>query len=476
MTELSTKALKKYAKEAKEAGVPEDQLQRFINAGYIAYKNMLPFHASARQADRQTGPLDIGLAGTRGPGKSHAVLAQIGLDDCQRKPGLKALYLRKIKRAASESFEDLLFRVFQYVPYNYIPSRNRIEFPNGSRIVIGGFNNDRDIDAYLGIEYDLMAIEEATQLSKDKVQRLTGSRRSSLPGWRARSYYTTNSEGIGYIWFKKKFVIPFREGREKETKTRYFESYYWQNPALKPEYIHYLENLEGDLAKVWAGIDWDYLEGLAFPQFNKKRHVKKIPPLPDWWAEWGGVDWGYANPYCHLWAKKDPNTGRIYIIREVYQAGLSDREQARLIKDKTPRDEKLPFSYADPSMWTKKSKDYEFYSTADEYYKEGVMIIRADNSRIQGKHRIDNLLADLPDGKPGLIIDESCVNLIRQFENIPRDPNNPEDIDTKAEDHSLDALKYLLSNYDNMQAPKKREDSLENEIQKNQLVLLNKLL
>jgi hypothetical protein len=158
----------------------------------------------------------------------------------------------------------------------------------------------------------------------------------------------------------------------------------------------------------------------------------------------------------------------------VYQSGLADRAQARLILDRTPKSEELPYSYADPSMWTKKSKDLEFYSTADEYYKEGVNLIRGDNSRIQGKHRIDNLLADLPDGKPGLIIDPSCYNLIRQLENIPRDQNNPEDVDTKAEDHSIDALKYLLSNYENEQGMKRNEGELE--VRNYQLVTLNKVI
>jgi hypothetical protein len=105
---MNKEALKKYAEEASKAGIPPDQIKNFLDGGYIAYKNMLPFHAAAREADKPKGPLDIAMAGTRGPGKSHAVLAQIGLDDCQRKPGIKALYLRKIKRAASESFEDLI--------------------------------------------------------------------------------------------------------------------------------------------------------------------------------------------------------------------------------------------------------------------------------------------------------------------------------------------------------------------------------
>jgi hypothetical protein len=55
----------------------------------------------------------LGLAGARGPGKSHAVFAQVALDDCRRRPGLKALYLRKALKQAREQFDDLRRRVLR---------------------------------------------------------------------------------------------------------------------------------------------------------------------------------------------------------------------------------------------------------------------------------------------------------------------------------------------------------------------------
>lgn len=38
----------------------------------------------------------------------------------------------------------------------------------------------------------------------------------------------------------------------------------------------------------------------------------------------------------------------------------------------------------------------------------------------------------------------NCVNLIRELQSIPIDPNRPEDVDTKASDHAYDALRYLV--------------------------------
>jgi len=47
--------------------------------------------------------------------------------------------------------------------------------------------------------------------------------------------------------------------------------------------------------------------------------------------------------------------------------------------------------------------------------------------------------------EPRLIIFENCVNLIAQLPAIPVDKKNPEDVDTTAEDHLYDALRYGIS-------------------------------
>jgi len=84
-------------------------------------------------------------------------------------------------------------------------------------------------------------------------------------------------------------------------------------------------------------------------------------------------------------------------------------------------------------------------STADEYAAEGVGLIKADNDRLAGKRKVDRVLSKLPDGLPGIQIFENCPNLIRTLPALPYDPVNVEDVDTDAEDHSFDCLKYGLT-------------------------------
>lgn len=426
----------------RDAGCPADQAERFISSGYIALEGMLPFHAWAREADQPGAPNMIALGGKRGPGKSHTIMAQVGLDDCQRYDGLKVLFLRKIQKAAAESFEDVILRVFAFTPHTL--NRDGVELPNGSRIMIGGFKDEKDIEKYLGIEYDIIVIEEATQISETKLDKLTGSLRTSKQGWRPRMYLSTNADGVGLSWFKKRFVEPARKG--ERGKTRFLDVTKIHNPFVNDEYKDYLDSLQGALRKAWRDGDWDAFAGMAFPQFQRDRHVIQGIDIPDSWSKWRATDWGYASPFGTLWAAKNPDTRRIYIYRGLKEAGLTDRQQARKIKDMTPPSEKIFIHYADPALWEKKNRNDEVFSTADEYKAEGIILTKADNDRLSGKRKINNLLADLPDGMPGLVIFDTVEDLIEEMSNLASDPNNPEDVDTSQDDHLYDTLRYLLTN------------------------------
>lgn len=185
---MAATRLPAYARGARAAGCPRDQIARFCAAGYAAQPKQLLFHAACRECDQPDGPTQIGFGGARGGAKSHAMLAQIALDDCQRQPGLKALLLRRVGKAAREGFEDLRVRILKALPHEYRRSEGILVFPNGSRIVLGHFKDESDIDAYLGLEYDVIGVEEATTLTQTKYKAIRTCCRTSKPAWRPRIY------------------------------------------------------------------------------------------------------------------------------------------------------------------------------------------------------------------------------------------------------------------------------------------------
>lgn len=186
-----------------KAGCPEDQARNYFMAGIWLQPKQIEFAALCRQCDRDGGPKYIGFGGPRGPGKTFALLAQSGADDCQRYPGLKVLFLRKVGRAGKEQFEDVRIKVFPQLKHNYRQGKD-LTFENGSRIILGHFKDEKEIDNYLGQEYDAMVIEELTTFSKDKWDNILSCLRTSKPGWRPRVYASWNWGGIGHC-------IPFGE-------------------------------------------------------------------------------------------------------------------------------------------------------------------------------------------------------------------------------------------------------------------------
>ncbi len=443
MAKKMIEELTAYISAAAAAGVPEDQIERFVKGGYVAYPWALAFHAASRIADKHDGPVMLACGGARGPGKSHAILAQVGLDDCQRAPGLKVLFLRKVMKSAAESFDDVARRVFLRVPHQM--SDGKVVFDNGSRILIGGFNNERDIDKYLGIEYDTIVIEESTQLTGLKIDKIRGSLRTSRSDWRTRMYESTNPDGVGHLRFKQTYVLPRRAGAE--LRTRFFPSTYRDNPRTKQEYIDYLESLTGPLGRAWRDGDFDAFEGQAFPQFVPDEHVIKQFVIPAAWPKWRGLDFGTTNPFSCHWVTKDLDTGRLFVYREAYHRQMTDRQQAHLLKEMTPPDEIINVTYADPSMWATKSEMGLFTTTAEIYSKEGVYLTRANNDRIQGKRNFDRALSTLPDGRPGLQIFDTCPKIIEQLASLIHSRTNPEDVDTEQEDHAYDSVRYALTNF-----------------------------
>lgn len=268
---------------ARNLGVPRDQLERFFRGHYAPQPKQLQFHAACRLADLPDGPDQIGFGGARGPGKSHAVFAQIALDDCQRIPNLKVLYIRKVAKNAREQFEDLRRSVLSKIPHDY-NRQGIITFKNGSRIVIGHFRTEGDVDQYLGLEYDVIVIEEATTLSLAKYKTLRDSNRTSKPNWRPRIYASTNPGNIGHVWFKERFITPAR--KNQESATHFVFATVDDNRFIDEGYKKKLEDNTGWKLRAYRFGDWDIAAGQYFSTWSHDHHVIDPFAIPDHWPIW----------------------------------------------------------------------------------------------------------------------------------------------------------------------------------------------
>lgn len=450
LTKTEEKQLERCLSIAKQSGVPKDQAEKFINALYIPLPWQWRFHAAAREADGAFGPVLIGCGGARGPGKSHAVLSQIGIDDCARIPGLKVLFLRQTGKAAKESFEDLIEKTLKgKVAYTY--KAGMLKFPNGSRVLLGGFKDDKDIDKYVGIEYDLIAVEEINQLTEEKVEKLRGSLRSSKENWRPRMYASFNPGGVGHGYIKKTFVVPFLT--EMESETRFFPSTYRDNPFINVEYRQYLEGLQGQLGQAWRDGDFDILAGQFFTEYNQSVHMIEPFDIPNDWKRICSLDYGYGSYSSLGWWAVSPDN-EIIRYREVYVSQHSYSDLAREYVSRMGGNEVVSHIVCDPAIWNKDGhSDYGlsgaeiFEKTVKDLTGKTPTLVRANNDRVQGwaQMREDLKIHPNAEGLPTarLKVFNTCFDWHRTIELQVHSERNPEDLDTTLEDHAMDETRYL---------------------------------
>lgn len=444
-------AADRYIRAAKAAGCPPDQLRNFLRARIVMQPQQLAASAAARLCDRDGGPTKIGYGGARGGGKSHWGLGQVFCDDCARYPGLKFLYLRKVGKAGKEAVTDLRRSVLHSTPHTYRAAENiLVRNDNGSKVVLGNFQTEKDIDKYLGLEYDGALIEEATQLTARKVKDVGTCVRTSKPGWRPRMYFTTNPGNIGHAWFKAMFIAPLRAGAERET--RFVQATVRDNRFVNAEYRSELEGLTGWQRRAWLDGDWDLAAGQFFTNFRRDAVVAELAEVPGHWRAWLGFDYGFSHyTACYLLA--EDGDGNLWVLDEHAERGRLPEEHAAAIKSMVAR-HGLPWEAVEAILagWDCFNKDRRGKSIADDYAGLGLDLARADADRINGAaevlRRLGNPDAD-PPRPPRLFIHPRCARLIECLPSLQRDPNRPEDVlkvdtddDGLGGDDFYDAMRY----------------------------------
>lgn len=444
---------------AQSARLPSDSLSRFLTSGYVPQPMQLRVHAACRECDKPDGPTQIGIGGARGPGKSHGVFAQAAIDDCRRFRNLKVLYLRKIQKNAKEQFEDLRRAVLFNVPHRF--ANNVLHFTEtGSRMFLGHFKNESDIDQYLGIEYDLIVVEELTTLSKTKHQALLDSNRSSKPGWRPRLYATFNPGGIGHAWVKKLFIEPERQ--KKETETRFIRGRAEDNVFNNPEYIKNLEKNIGWRLKAYRWGDWDIAAGQFFSTWRHERIVKPGLKIMPGALVWASLDHGHNHPtVAYLFSEYD---GKVQVIDEHWRRFALPSENATDIKAMLERHglqvSDLDTFVAGHDVFADRGEESK-KTIAAQYEANGIKLSRANNDRVNGAARLLELLGrdktetetgeTLPEIGPQLEVSDRCSKLIENIPSLQHDPNRPEDVlkvnideEGNGGDDPYDAARYGL--------------------------------
>ncbi len=402
----------------------------------------------------------VGYGGARGGGKSWAVRTKAKMLACAYN-GIKILIVRR-------TFPELLNNHINQLreELNGLAVFNKSEkvftFPNGSTIKFGYCATDSDLDQYQGAEYDVIFLDEATQLQENWIKKINACVRgvNSFP---KRTYYTCNPGGVGHGYIKRLFIDRKYEKGEKPENYSFIQAKVTDNKALmasQPEYIDDLNSLPPKLRAAWLDGKWDVYEGQFFEEFadrpehyedRQNTHVIEPFEIPEGWKIYRSFDWGYNKPFsCGWWAvdydgvvyrilefygcRETPNEGLKWTPTQVFAEIHRIETEHRWLAGKNIQ------GIADPAIWDAETGE----SIAQTAAKYRVYFSPGDHKRIPGWMQVHYRLAFDENGYPMMYVFKNCKAFIRTIPLLQYDEHKVEDLDTDGEDHVADETRYFL--------------------------------
>ena len=461
-----------------------------------------PDQLSHWQQQAMTVPesIDLFLGGGRGGGKSF-LLAALFLRHCEQH-GEQARCL--VVRKSFPGLQDLEAEFRQYftsiygTALRFDAQKHKFTLPSGSSIQLDQMEREADFQKYQGKSFSHIAVDEAGQFASPAlVDRLRSSLRPPV-GVPGRFIVLANPGGVGHAWLVRRYALkePWKPYIDPATGFDFvsINSTYRDNQFIDRE--SYAKNLmascatDPELGRAWLNGDWSVLRGAYFSTvIDEQRNMiepwanrpdvyegAKLPTdtkgyrgtagtINDRWRFYLAHDFGVAAPSVTYLVAQSPGAegpdgyfyprGSFVLMDEETTThpddlntglGLTVPDQADRILSMCLRWGVAASGVADDAIFNRTGSQEG--SIADEFRKAGVYFEKArKGSRIAGWQQMRRLLADAgkPD-VPGLYVSRNCRIWWETVPSLPRDPRNPEDVDSSAPDHAADACRYGLKN------------------------------
>jgi len=446
---------------------------------------------------------EILYGGAAGGGKSHLMRAA-AISWCLSIPGLQVYLFRRLSgdleknhMEGAGSFPALLSGMMKSGQVKPNGSKGTLSFSNGSKIHLCHCQYEKDKIKYQGAEIHVLLVDELTHFTESIYTFLRGRCRlgdlkipDKYKGMFPRIICGANPGGIGHTWVKRSFVdyAPEMQIRrchaiEGGMLRQYIPARLEDNPTLTrndPDYEMRLNGLgNASLVRAMRYGDWDIVAGGAFDDvWRRDRHIIRPFAIPSSWKVDRSFDWGSSHPFSiGWWAESNgeevslldgtiksypagtlfriaewygwngkPNEGCKMLAKDIAK-GIIEREKAGLLSLSKVKPGPADGSIYDDENGMCIARDM---SMVRHMGVKGVNWVRADksaHSRVNGLELCRGMLSAVVTDhmeEPGMLVFSNCQHFIRTIPVMPRSETNPDDIDTKAEDHTWDETRYRV--------------------------------
>jgi hypothetical protein len=425
---------------------------------------------------------DVGYGGSRGGGKSDAVIGDWLGHEYEFGEAAIGMAFRRTTVQINELIERSK-QILTPLGHKWHEQGHFFRGPKGGRLRFTYLERDADADNYQGHSYTRLYPEEiGTFPNEQPINKLFATLRSGH-GVPCQMKSTCNPGGPGHNWVKARYrlsgiltkpsyyefdlINPFTKKRIVKRRA-FVPAKVTDNKYLGDDYVaNIMMAGSAKLVKAWLEGDWDIVDGAFFDGWESGKHVIRPFEVPKDWLRFRSMDWGFATPFSIDWwaVCPDPHEvetasgrqsiiprGALILYREWYgandgQPNIGLRLTAEQVADgiiEREHSEKIAYGVIDPSAFAHQNGP----SVAERMFAQKVQFRKADNTRVsRDKGALggwDMMRARLRgDGEtPMLYVFSTCKDFIRTVPVLQHDSDRPEDLDTEQEDHASDSARY----------------------------------